>query len=58
MLSSSSLGGKNTAPIERLEDGVKPVAVVDIGSTAIRLVVLEVSSDGTYRRLEIGRAHV
>jgi exopolyphosphatase/guanosine-5'-triphosphate,3'-diphosphate pyrophosphatase len=30
----------------------RPVAVIDIGSTAIRLVILEVSSDGTYRRLD------
>ncbi len=31
---------------------IKNVAVIDVGSTAIRLVILEIRPDGTYRRLD------
>jgi len=38
--------------LSRAVDTTRPVAVIDVGSSAIRMVILEVSSDGTYKTLD------
>ena len=51
-MASKAKNNKIAEPVPPRSDGVRPVAVIDIGATAIRLRIAEIGPNGDVRNLE------